>query len=124
MVDTLPAERRALERPDETTPRNSNTDDDYCAYNVAPPEVFLHSELALGVVRELELSKKPICLRSDLALRCLIEDMPTIKLVSPLARRAALAVEREEQEDSTHKGFFLPPVAKEARPFAARSLAL
>ena len=95
----IEAERRALERPMEITPRNSQTPDDDYMIGPVPPEPQLQSDLAKGIAKELELLEKPLVLHSELALQALESVMKAEEIVlkSPLARRISKEVSAEEK---------------------------
>lgn len=57
---------------------------------------MLQSELALSAERAVELSEKPMLLQSELAIRCLEEELPRLKLSSALALKAAQETEELE----------------------------
>jgi len=66
-------------------------------------EPLLVSDLARGVLKELELCEAPIVLTSELSIRIVKDNLPPVKLSSPLARRAAAAVAAEEVEEAAEE---------------------
>lgn len=121
---SIAEERRSRERQ-ETTPRvsrTSNTDED--VIGVEPPPVVLHSELALGALREIELGERIITLTSELGQWALLASLPSVELLSPLAKACKASVTKAEKrtklkQKSLAAGAATPSLFK-ARPVAAR----
>ena len=96
---TMPAERRALERPLEITPRNSSTESLEDDFGVEPKPVLLRSDLGLAAQREVESSEKPLDLQSEIGLSDVQSEkpLPSLKLSSPLAHEALAWVATENK---------------------------